>query len=112
MSVIALKADIHLRGLHVCLVPGADIRTEMPLRARWLRIKGLVRRSLILTFHTGLKAGLAHKGSVVAAVHMSSGMDLAGIVELDRIAVPGHIGDLRRGEVAPRQMCSRGDSSP
>jgi hypothetical protein len=25
MSVIPLKADIHLRGLHVCLVPEADI---------------------------------------------------------------------------------------
>jgi hypothetical protein len=25
MSVIPLKADIHLRGLHVCLVPKADI---------------------------------------------------------------------------------------
>jgi hypothetical protein len=26
MSVISLKGDIHLRGLHVCLVPLADIR--------------------------------------------------------------------------------------
>jgi hypothetical protein len=25
MSVIPLKADIHLRGLHVCLVPRGDI---------------------------------------------------------------------------------------
>jgi hypothetical protein len=25
MSVIPLKADIHLRGLHVCLVPIADL---------------------------------------------------------------------------------------
>jgi hypothetical protein len=26
MSVIPLKADIHQRGLHVRLVPGADLR--------------------------------------------------------------------------------------
>ena len=72
----------------------------------------LVRKSLIVTLHTGLKAGPAHMSSVVAVVRMSSSMDLAGIVEPGRIAVPGQIGNWKPGEVAPRQMCSRGDSSP
>jgi hypothetical protein len=30
MSVIPLKADIHLRSLHVCLVPKADIWAATP----------------------------------------------------------------------------------
>ena len=78
----------------------------------------LVRKSLIVTLHTGLKAGPAHMSSVVAVVRMSSSTDLAGIVEPGRmavpgrIAVPGHIGNWKPGEVAPRQMCTRGDSSP
>ena len=38
----------------------------------------LVRKSLIVTLHTGLKAGPAHMSSVVAVVRMSSSMDLAG----------------------------------
>jgi hypothetical protein len=71
-----------------------------------------VRKSLIVTLHTGLKAGPAHMSSVVAVVRMSSSMELAGIVEPGRIAVPGHIGNWRPEEVAPRQMCTRGDSSP
>jgi len=69
----------------------------------------LVRKSLIVTLHTGLKAGPAHMSSVVAVVRMSSSMDLAGIVES---GLPGHIGNWKPGEVAPRQMCTRGDSSP
>ena len=65
-----------------------------------------VRKSLIVTLHTGLKPGPAHMSSVVAVVRMSSSQDLAGIVE------PGHMGNWKPGEVAPRQMCTRGDSSP
>ena len=78
----------------------------------------LVRKSLIVTLHTGLKAGPAHMSSVAAVVRMNSSTDLAGIVEPDRIvvpdriAVPGRIGNWKPGEVAPRQMCTRGDSSP
>ena len=71
-----------------------------------------VRKSLIMTLHTGLKAGPAHMSSVVTVARMSSRMDPAGIVEPGRIAVPGHIGNWKPGDVAPRRTCTRGDSSP
>ena len=65
-----------------------------------------------MTLHTGLKAGPAHMSSVVTVARMSSSQDLVGVVEPGRIAVPGHIGNWKSWEVALRQMCTRGDSSP
>src|SRR6476659_11025942 len=37
MSAIPLKADIHRRGLHVRLVPEADMR-HVPVSAKWHRL--------------------------------------------------------------------------
>ena len=57
----------------------------------------LVRKSLIVTLHTGLKAGPAHMSSVVAVVRMSSSMDLAGIVEHGSYCGAGSYWELETG---------------